>query len=390
MASLPPGDALAKPVDEFEAGPPFVEGTLFVTYRDEAAALDARILGIIGRGDDDAWDFDALACDLFAHQLRYNAPYGAYAKSKGYDSNRLPKRAIDIPAVPAAAFKAATLATFDVANAAVWFETSGTTQGASGRHYLETTDLYTASLLAGFDRALLDDGARLRYLLLVPDPREHPHSSLGFMMARVSEARGAGPTGWYLHDDALEIDAFIRDCAQACADETPVCIAATAFAFVALLDVLAHRELRFALPAGSRIMETGGFKGRTRVVERDDLYAAIADRLGLTESAIVAEYGMTELCSQYYDSHASRTAARRVKVAPPWLRPIVVDLGGNECAPGIVGAIRHIDCANRSSVVAIETEDLGYASAEGLVLLGREAAAELRGCSLDAEDLARR
>lgn len=364
--------------------------TAHVTYRDEAAALDARILEIIGQDEGAAWDVDALACDLFAHQIRYNAPYGAYAKTKGYDCDRLPTRAVDIPAVPAAAFKAATLATFDVATAAQWFETSGTTQTASGRHYLETTDLYCASLLAGFDRALLADGARLRYLLLVPDPRERPHSSLGFMMARVSEARGAGPTGWYLHDDALDVDAFTGDCAQACADGTPVCIAATAFAFVALLDALAGRELRFALPAGSRIMETGGFKGRTRVVERADLYAALADRLGLAESAIVAEYGMTELCSQYYDSHASRSAARRVKVAPPWLQPIVVDLEGNACAPGIVGAIRHIDCANRSSVVAIDTEDLGYASADGLVLLGREAAAELRGCSLDAEDLARR
>ena len=105
---------------------------------------------------------------------------------------------------------------------------------------------------------------------------------------------------------------------------------------------------------------------------------------------IVAEYGMTELSSQYYDSHASRASRRRLKVAPPWLLPIVVDTEGRPVPDGTVGAIRHIDLANRSSVVAIETEDLGAIGPEGLLLLGREEGAELRGCSLDAEDLVAR
>ena len=120
------------------------------------------------------------------------------------------------------------------------------------------------------------------------------------------------------------------------------------------------------------------------------MYAAAAARFGIAPASIVAEYGMTELSSQYYDSHASRTQARRVKVWPPWLRPIVVGPHGRPVAPGVVGAIRHIDCANRSSVVAIETDDLGALTADGLLLLGRDRGAELRGCSLDAEDLAAR
>jgi hypothetical protein len=79
-----------------------------------------------------------------------------------------------------------------------------------------------------------------------------------------------------------------------------------------------------------------------------------------------------------------------VKQPVPWLRPIVVDAMGRPLPPGVVGAIRHIDCANRSSVVAIDTEDLGAIVDGGLVLLGREEGASLRGCSLDAEDLIRR
>lgn len=355
---------------------------------DDAAALDARILAAIDAYALDDAGFLALARDLFAYQIERNAPYAAYACSLGFDRARLPERVEDIPAVPAAAFKEARLATFPPAQTALWFETSGTTLGRGGRHEFSTPRLYEAALLASFDRLVLGDGARLRYLQLVPDPRERPHSSLGFMMRAVAQARGDDAGGWYLHDDELDVDGFLRDVARARADGIAVCIATTAFALVALLDALAERQLVLVLPPGSRVMETGGFKGRTRIVERSWLYTETAARLGLSTAAIVAEYGMTELSSQYYDAPASRRRIEpRVKLPPPWLRPIVVDGEGRPLPDGVVGAIRHVDLANRGSVVAIETEDLGALVEGGLVLLGREQGAELRGCSLDAETL---
>ncbi|HWT05224.1 MAG TPA: hypothetical protein VN224_05665 [Xanthomonadales bacterium] len=359
-----------------------------------AGALDARVLAAIGAYalDDDA--FLALARDLFAYQLERNAPYGAFARAAGFGAARLPARIEDIPAVPAAAFKEARLATFPPDETAAWFETSGTTRGRGGRHELPTTRLYDAALLASFDRMLLADGARLRYMNLVPDPRERPHSSLGHMMGVVARERGDGADGWYLHGDALDADAFVGDAARASAAGAAICVATTAFALVALLDALAERDTVLALPAGSRIMETGGFKGRTRAVDRATLYGKASSRLGVPVDAIVAEYGMTELSSQYYDSFDSRARVEpRVKVAPPWLRPIVVGGDGRPLPPGVVGAIRHVDLANRGSVIAIDTEDLGAlvpstgSGQAGLVLIGREEGAELRGCSLDAETL---
>jgi len=368
-----------------------------------AAALDARVLAAIGAYALDDAAFLVLARDLFVHQLEHNAPYGAFARAAGFDAAHLPARVEDIPAVPAAAFKEARLATFPPDETAAWFETSGTTGARGGRHELPTTRLYDAALLASFDRMLLADGARLRYLNLVPDPRERPHSSLGHMMGVVARERGDGDGGWYLHGDALDAGAFVRDAARATAAGRAVCVATTAFALVALLDALAERGITLALPAGSRIMETGGFKGRTRVVDRTTLYAQASSRLGVPCDAIVAEYGMTELSSQYYDSFASRARAQtRVKVPPPWLRPIVVGGDGRPLPRGVVGAIRHVDLANRGSVIAIDTEDLGAlvddpstgsAAADtasgqaGLVLIGRDEGAELRGCSLDAETL---
>jgi hypothetical protein len=357
-----------------------------------AGALDARILAAIGAYALDDDGFLELARELFAHQVTHNAPYAAYARALGYDAHRLPQHIQDIPAVPAAAFKEARLATFAPDRTVVWFETSGTTLGRGGRHELDTTVLYEAALLASFDRMLLADRARLRYLNLVPEPHERPHSSLGFMMDVVARERGDGAGGWYLRDDALDVDGFIDAVERARSDGVAVCVATTAFALVALLDALEERAMRLALPAGSRIMETGGFKGRVRRVDRATLYRDASARLSVPTGAIVAEYGMTELSSQYYDGPAERARIEpRVKVAPPWLRPIVVDGEGRPLPRGVVGAIRHVDLANRGSVIAIETEDLGALVAAngsaGLVLLGREQGAELRGCSLDAETL---
>ncbi|MDE2481863.1 MAG: hypothetical protein KGN02_06705 [bacterium] len=367
------------------------------SYREESARLDDALFALIEgwhRGGHDVVDdeFDTLALRVFAYQLRYNEPYARYCASLGVTLDRPPSSWHGIPPLPSAAFKEATIATFDPARAELVFETSGTTQGVGGKHYMERAALYDAALIAGFDRLMLPDHQRLRYFNLVPARAERPQSSLGYMMAQVSAARANG-AGFYLRGDALLMDPFLADLSVAIERRTPVCIAATAFALVHLLDAMRERDLFVALPTGSRIMETGGFKGRSRVVERDQLYDELCECFGMPRDAIVAEYGMTELTSQWYDDVL--VAKRpddgvRYKVAPPWLRARVVGPDGTTLPDGTVGAIVHVDLANRSSCLAIQTEDLGVRFERGLVLIGREAGASLRGCSLDAEDLVRR
>ncbi|MDQ6931272.1 MAG: hypothetical protein M3126_11485 [Candidatus Eremiobacteraeota bacterium] len=361
-------------------------------YSEESGALDTDLLQVIH-----AWhrygtelsgaDFNHLALRVFAYQLRYNRPYAQYCASVGISLQAMPDTWEAIPPVPSAAFKGASIATFDTAHAALTFETSGTTLGRGGRHYMENAALYDAALLAGFDVFVLSDALLLRYFNAVPNPALNPHSSLGYMMAQISAQRGDGRTGWYITDESILANAFAQDLRAAIDDGAPVCVAGTAFGLVALLDTFSESKDRFTLPPGSRIMETGGFKGRSRVLSREDFYAQIAATFGVDRRAIVAEYGMTELTSQYYDSAHSREQSLRVKISPPWLRARVVDAAGATVPNGIVGALVHVDLANRSSALAIGTEDLGCMTDDGLVLLGREAGAALRGCSLDAEDL---
>jgi len=135
-------------------------------------------------------------------------------------------------------------------------------------------------------------------------------------------------------------------------------------------------------------VETGGFKGRSREISKKALYAQCGKWLGLDERFCVSEYGMTELSSQFYDSTVSDRAngIRRapVKVGPAWTRTLVIDAAtGKETKR--TGLLRHFDLANRGSVLAVQTEDLGRRRREGFDLVGRVPGADLRGCSLTYE-----
>ncbi len=234
---------------------------------------------------------------------------------------------------------------------------------------------------------MLADRPKLRYLNLVPNPRARKHSSLGYMMGHVSVLRGDGKAGYFLEDQRVDVEGLRAALQLAVQESRPVCLAGTAFAFVAVLDAFESAGTTFALPPGSRLMETGGFKGRSRTVAREELYAGLGRAFGVAESSIVAEFGMTELVSQYYDAPESRSAQPRVKVGPPWLRSRIVDAEGREVEPGATGFLQHLDLGNRSSALAILTEDRAYRLGEGFVLFGRSNEAAPRGCSLDAEAL---
>src|SRR5258708_5624443 len=83
----------------------------------------------------------------------------------------------------------------------------------------------------------------------------------------------------------------------------PVSLLGTAFAFVHLLDYMVERNLSFQLPRFSTVMETGGYKNRSRTLAKTELHRLIKERLGVPFAT--CEYGMSELSSQAYDSTSS-------------------------------------------------------------------------------------
>jgi Acyl-protein synthetase, LuxE len=357
----------------------------------ERAAIERELLAWM-QGEPEREDdarFERLALALFAFQFEANRPYGRFCAARGVTPARVASWR-EIPAVPTGAFKEVPLRCFPAEQTRHVFRTSGTSLARRGELALDTLALYEASLVPSFERGVLPDlapGERLPILVLAPAPAEVPDSSLSHMFGVMLERRGTPASGCFLCDGRLDVDALLTALAAA-ETASKLLLAGTAFAFVHLLEALEARGLRLALPPGARIMETGGFKGRARELPRERLHAWIHERLGVAPARCVNQYGMTELASQFYDSVLQAPRAPRHKLAPAWTRVRMIDPeSGREAPRGEIGAIQVVDLANTGSVQAIATADLGRRLAGGFEVLGREAGAEARGCSIAADEM---
>lgn len=331
--------------------------------------------------------FDALACALSRFQTAHIPALARLARARGVDPSAL-VTADDIPAVPTDVFKLTRLSAHGPEDDTIVFRTSGTTIGQRGEHPARDTATYARGAVAHGRQMLCPDGVPLRVLVVGPPPDDAPDSSLTFMCALFGERFSSGAR-YFLRGDAIDDGALAREIA---ASPLPVLLLGTSFAFVHLLDQLEGRTL--PLPPCSRVMQTGGFKGRSRIVEADVLLAQIADTFVVSPDLVVSEYGMTELSSQCYEGAIRATLAggpklaRGVHVAPPWLRVTAVD--GETLAPlppGEVGLARMVDLANVDSAVAVQTQDRVRLVEGGFELLGRAPGAPPRGCSLATEEM---
>lgn len=354
--------------------------------------LRAGVLEFIGRGSGAPAaeeGFERLALEIFAYQFAENEPYRRYCERRGRTPDVV-ARWTEIPAVPTAAFKAAALVCGDPGEAEIVFRTSGTTGGPEkrGAHYVRDLKLYEASALPNFRAHVLPERAHLPMLILGPTLEDAPDSSLTWMLDLVKRELGAKSSSNFFDGGGFRVADLEDALATSERGGKPVALLGTAVAFVHVLETLKDRGRRFRLPPGSRVMETGGPKRRGGEVALEGLYGMLVEHLGLSEFYCVAEYGMTEMCSQFYDNvllerARGRSPVLRYKVVPPWVRTQIVDPETLEpCPEGRVGLLKHLDLANLDSVMAIQTDDLGVAGAGGFELMGRAAGAELRGCSI--------
>ena len=350
-----------------------------------------------GRGVEARWsdaDFDVLAARVFRHQFEQNRTYRNFCERHGVTPDTWGGWEA-VPAVPTMAFKHLDLVSVDREAEAV-FRTSGTTRGAAvrGRHFVPRLSLYRAALIEPFRTHLMgtcvdEVGVGLmRFVSLIPPIDQLPDSSLSFMVSAAADEL-ATETDWLVDaDGALDLEAL-----RAVADESarvgdPILLLGTALSFVHALERLGGGALT-SLPEGSRIMETGGFKGVGRAVSRSALYDRIAAATGVPTSRIVNEYGMTELLSQLYEPVLSEgPEAIGTHVLPPWLRVRALDpVSLDPVKEGEDGILAFFDLANVGSISHVLTEDVGSIRERGVRLRGRLAGAEPRGCSRAMDEL---
>jgi acyl-protein synthetase LuxE len=317
----------------------------------------SRLLRLIEKGVVSDDDFNELALRLFEVQGEHNAAYRLLCK--GCDKVRSWE---EIPAVPTAAFKELELTSIPLHGRTKEFRSSGTTGQKASRHFhsAESLGVYEASIGGPLKEHFLKENVML--VSLTPSPEDAPHSSLVHMFGTVKPTF-VGRADWSVDVEKVRL--------LTSAATKPIALMGTAFNFVGLIDDAG----KMGLPAGSRVLETGGYKGRSREVSRKELHGMIRNALGVSD--IVTEYGMCELSSQAY-AHEDG-----IFHFPAWARvQIVSPENGREVKEGETGLVRVFDLANVWSVMAVQTEDLGVRRGHGFELIGRASGAEARGCSL--------
>jgi hypothetical protein len=356
-------------------------------------------------GGDSEEEFERLALEVFAFQYESIEPYRNLCRRLG----RTPAEVTSwraIPAVPAQAFKQFRLSAAGTDDVVKTFRSSGTTDPtrSSQAHFTRAgLDLMDAAVAANAGRSLFPDGRRTRILVLTPPPDQVPFLIMVHGMAHIVRTFGleesrfmGGPGGL----DFAEVRAELERCQRA---GVPVSLLGSSFGFVHLFDWMEREGHRFALPAGSRLMDAGGYKGRSREIGRDAFVGWASSMLGLAADRVINLLGMTEMASQIYDRvrAGSEAGPARMKAPPSWVRTQVVDPrragadGPQPVESGAVGLLRHLDLANVERPSAVQSEDMARAIAAepgaraGFEIIGRARGAEARGCSLTAEDLHR-
>ena len=346
--------------------------------------VDALLAFLAQDGCSDA-EFDALALRLFAHQHANNAAYRRFCQLRGATPRGV-KGWRDIPAVPINAFKEVTLSCTPAESAERVFMTSGTTRGdVKGRHYHPTLTVYDASMMRNFARRFMQGTPRLRMGILFPNEQEMPNSSLAHYLALAHRAFGTEDSRWFVDLQGMDTAGLCAMLRESERSGEPCAVLGASYAFVHLMDDLAAPGERFDLPEGSRILDTGGYKGHSRELPLEAFYAQLSATLGVPRERCINMYGMTELSTQLYDD--GNVFVPSVKSGPHWIRSRLVDpLTGREVPRGERGILVHCDLANFNSVTSILTEDVGIAVEGGFLLLGRAEGAQAKGCSLAVEE----
>lgn len=270
-----------------------------------------------------------------------------------------------IPFLPISFFKTHTVAT-TLFNAELVFESSGTTQTTSSKHYLKTAAVYKESFSKAF-RLFYGDPSRYCILALLPSYLEKGNSSLVYMVEGLIQQSNHSAGGFYLHDHEALVKKMDELEQQ---QQQPVILFGVTYALLDFAEAF-PRHLK-----NTTIIETGGMKGRKKEMTRDEVHSILKKQFQLPH--IHSEYSMTELLSQAYAKEHGRF------YCPPWMKVLIrTEDDPLEVVRNGRGVINVIDLANVYSCSFIATDDAGVLhNDESFEVLGRIDNSDIRGCSL--------
>lgn len=330
-------------------------------------------------------DFNEVALKLFRYQFQHNSAYKKFCQQRRKTPLTV-KNWTSVPPMPIQGFKELSLSCVPTDKVEAVFMTSGTTNPEKkGRNYHPTLEVWDASMLGPFGQFVLPDIEKITIFVISPAEDLNKNSSLSRYLSLAVKRYGTEKSQFFFHENGLDIKGLVEALEK---QDEPVLLMGATFAYVHVLDYLKEHHMSFTLPKGSRIFDTGGFKGQSREIEMETLYQMFGEYFGVPRELCINMYGMTELSSQFYDQTIQTGKVNIAKKGPAWIRTLVLDPNTLEVVEdGKTGVLAHFDLANWNSSFAILTEDIGYKQNGGIVLLGRISGSEARGCSIAVDEL---
>lgn len=308
--------------------------------------------------------FSNLCIEVFQHQYNNNVVYRRFCNLLGIYKSSV-KEIKHIPFLPIEFFKKEKIVSTNKKEEII-FTSSGTTGNATSKHYVSDLNIYEESFYKGFTHFY---GKPNNYciLALLPSYLERKGSSLIYMSEKLIKHSKHPKSGFYLHN----VEELINTLKELESQKQPTLLIGVSFA---LLDLIEKYKIQLKY---TKVMETGGMKGRRKELIRSELHETLCNGFGL--HTIHSEYGMTELLSQAY------SIGNGIFKCPPWMR---VFTRNTEDATQIIGhnktgGINVIDLANINSCSFIATQDLGKTfENNSFEVLGRFDHSDIRGCNL--------
>lgn len=364
-----------------------------------ATDLDREILNFIETtpyGTECETAFNRLVRQLFEFQFEKNKPYRRFCENRQATPSTV-KTWEDIPAVSTQTFKQLPLTVFPYAQAVRKLQSSGTTSsGTPGTVYLDDVGvaLYTASHQANGDAMIYAGSPHPKYraIFLLPHPNDKPNMGIVHGMPAIVRSRIDGEPHFLITPKGLDVARLTELLRDAEKTGQPVVIMGASFGFVHFFDYCADEGVKFKLPHGSLYADGGGFKGASREIARDELFAMVTEYFGIPRDHIVNGLGLTEVSTTFWDNNRFNAQTGRktkpYKMGPPWARVMAVDPETLQRVPkGEQGLLRYVTLANRSTVIAVQSDDVGFEIDDGFDIIGRAKGAAPRGCSISIDEM---
>ncbi|MBN1193459.1 MAG: acyl-protein synthetase [Coriobacteriia bacterium] len=347
--------------------------------------LGAEILEIIQAGPDGYLsdeDFNDYAIQLFRHHYVANPIFHEYCEGRKVSPSSVDYWG-DVPAVWSDAFKTHLVASFPLEQAVFAVMTGGTTsltqRGRVFRDELGMKLILTANrvLTKHYLFPDFDEGARCRILLMAPSTKVAPSMGMAIGMEQTKEHFGTEDSAFLLKRTGIDVKALMKALRESEESGVPVALVGATAAYVYFMRSCQKKGISFSLPAGSRVCDGGGYRGRFGPITRDEYYALVLEIFGIPANWCVNVLGEGETASNYFDDVILRTVRdmeprERIKPAHPWSRVRCASVKDLSILPdGEIGLVQIFDLANVPTVLAVQSDDLGYTKFGGVEMAGR-------------------